>query len=96
MKKLQKLVQKEFGNLQKQDGTPIRDEIRVGQLRTLKVQNPILNISSVINELAGRSFILIPKEANAYVSSDFNFGTQFIKHKKAYSVYALQFYRIFE
>ena len=95
MEKLQQLIQDESGHLKNQDGTALRYETRVGPLTTITVKHPVLDISSIVDDLADKNSAIIPRGANAYVASDFNCDTQFIKEDKAYSVYALQFYHIF-
>ena len=94
MNKLERLTQDEFGY--RQDGWRVFDgNIRpAGKIITITVPNPCLDISSVIDEFAARDSVLIPKNANAYVASDFNGDTQHLRDGKPFSVYAIQFYQV--
>jgi len=98
MKKLEKLTQNKLGQLFLADGREIHDEniFRSGKIKTLVVEHPCLEISNVINEMFNKKSGFIPKEANAYVASDFSAETQHLKeNKKFYSVYAIQFYYVY-
>ncbi|MEK6906772.1 MAG: hypothetical protein AABW81_04065 [Nanoarchaeota archaeon] len=94
MRKIQKLIQKESGFLCKEDRTLVRNEMRVGKLVTITLQNPVIDVNYHINELIDRKSVIIPDNANAYSISEFNPSAQFLKDGKAYSCYALQFYNI--
>ena len=65
--------------------------VKQGKIITVKVPNPIIDPSSVIDYISRSS---IPKMANAFVVSDFNPDTQFIENGKQYSAYAVLFYSI--
>ena len=100
MDKLEKLTQ-DGGSLYRANGISSVHSSGVylrGKIRTLVVASPCFDISEVIDEMAGRDSLFIPKGANAYVASDFNGGTQHVRQDgserdtKMYSVYALQFY----
>ena len=67
----------------------------ISQLETIKVKNPVINLDSIVQDLVKNNSSIIPKEANAYIISNFNSDTQFIVEGKAYSCYALQFYKLF-
>ena len=102
MKKLEKLTQNKLGQLFLADGREIHDEniFRSGKIKTLVVEHPCLEISNVINEMFDKKSGFIPKEANAYVASDFSAETQHLKkdnlgNEKFYSVYAIQFYYVY-
>ena len=100
MDKLEKLTQDETGRLHRADGKLIRlgYAVPIGKIGTIVVANPCLDISNVIDEMAERNSVCVPKGANAYVSSDFSGDTQHLRksdlegHEKFYSVYAVQFY----
>ncbi len=103
MKKLEKLTQNKLGQLYLADGKEIRDEnlFRSGKIKTLVAEHPCLDISNVINKIFERKLNFIPKEANAYVASDFSANTQHLKkddsgNEKFYSVYAIQFYYVYD
>jgi hypothetical protein len=98
MEKLEKLTQYEDGSLRGANGKLVSsDEIsRRGKMIALVVVSP-QNIDSEIEKMAQRGSIVIPKDANAYVASDFSGDTQHIRkndsgQEKMYSVYAVQFY----
>ena len=98
MEKLQRLIQEETGSLCTKDRTQIFGwyEKSLGKIQTLVVQNPCLDINRVINELAEQDSLFIPHGANAYVASDFNGSTNHIREDgKQWSVYAIQFYRLY-
>ena len=103
MEKLERLTQDESSRMFKlPNGNFLRtkDVIFQGKIRTLVVRNPCADISQVIDEMAERDSVFIPKEANSYVVSDFNPATQHIRRndageEKNFSVYAVQFYRYF-
>ena len=97
MEKLQKLIQDELGGLFRTDGNVVSEDhvARVGKLKTLVIQHPCVDISTVLDEMAQRNSLFIPKNAHAYVASDFNGDTQYIRGEKALSVYAVQFYHLF-
>lgn len=95
MKKLEKLKQDKSGLLYRMNGDIVKNEIRVGQLRVIALQNPVVDIQYFIDELTQRQSAIIPEGTNAYSASDFNYEAQFLKNNKAFSCYALQFYHIF-
>ena len=102
MKKLEKLTQNKFGTLSLANGEEIRNEyiFVCDKIKTLVIEHPCLEISNVINEMANRNSLFIPKNANAYITSDFSANTQHLKkdnlgNEKFYSVFAIQFYNIF-
>lgn len=100
MNTLERLMQDEDGYIERKDGTAVSEMelIRMGQLKTIVVQNPCADIGEVLNKMAERNSSLIPNYANAYVASDFDGDTQHVRRdsetgsKKMYSVYAVQFY----
>lgn len=98
MDKLEKLMQDEMNTFLRADGTAIKTDYvaPVGEIKTLVVQNPCLDISNVLDEMAKRDAAFIPSRATAYVASDFNGDTQYSRDEKMYSVYAIQFYNIAE
>ena len=89
---IERLIQ-DNGNLRRKDGTHIYWDVRVGDIMTLTLKNPVVDIEKEINELVARKSTIIPRGANAYVVSTFNADTQFVREEKSFSVYALQFYR---
>ena len=95
VQKLERLVQRDGDSaLYTGNGAHVLDELRVGSMITIKVQNPLVDLSFVIDDLAKEGRNVIPRGANAYLVSLFNPDTQFIQDGKAYSCYALQFYHI--
>ncbi len=98
MEKLEKLAQDIFGNPCNPNGTLFRSRpYPKGKITTITVENPCLDISIVIDEMAEKDDVTIPINANAYIVSDFNCSTQHTRKdpngkEKAYSVYAVQFY----
>ena len=99
MKNLEQLAQDDGGFPYKADETSGRAGERSGALLvgkpiTIVVKNSCLDIRHVLDEMAERDSTLIPDVANAYVASDFNCDTQHLRRGKAYSVYAIQFYRV--
>jgi hypothetical protein len=102
MNKLEKLTQEESGRLHRADGQEIRMgyALPVGKIRAIVVANPCFDISQVIDKMVERNSACIPKEANAYVASDFSGDTQHLRKsnsggdEKFYSVFALQFYYV--
>lgn len=104
MDKLEKLTQDESGTLHRADGKVIRlgYAVPIGKIGTIVVANPCLDISNVINKMAERNSVCVPKGANAYVASDFSGDTQHLRkdpndprHESIYSVYAVQFYSVY-
>ena len=91
---MERLTQNKDGFLYRMDGTEVRYECRVGLLETIKVKKPVVDLGSIVNELAKSSPLTIPLGANAYVISEWNCDTQFVKDGKVYSCYALQFYSV--
>ena len=95
---LEKLTQGEDGAFYQADGRALSPEyvIPKGKIKTLVVENPCIDISSIIDEMAARKSVFVPKGANAYVASDFSGDTQHVRksglHEKGYSVFAVQFY----
>ena len=80
-------------------GRLIRDEQaeRVGPLKTLPIKNPCWDIEGEINKMAERNSCFIHPGANAFSSSGWNADTQHLREDgNAYSVYAIQFYKIDE
>ncbi len=67
----------------------------LGALTTIVLQNPVLDFTERIEELAREGRICVPEMANAFAASEFNPDAQFIKGGKACSCYALQFYYSF-
>lgn len=94
MEKLERLMQKEDGEIYALDGERIIGLGLIGTITTIKVKNPVLDVSSVIDKLTKEGAHFIPHGANAYIVSSFNPDTQFMQDGKAYSCYALQFYHI--
>jgi len=100
MEKLEKLTQDETGRLHRANGDWIRPgyAVPIGKMGTIVVANPCLDISKFINEMLERNSVVIPREANAYVVSDFSGDTQHLRksdlegHEEFYAVYAFQFY----
>jgi hypothetical protein len=98
---LERLRQDEDGVLFHADGRAVdhRRAYLRGKIGILVVQNICLNISSAIDNLTRMGSSLIPKNANAYVASDFSADGQFLRgegdQRKVYSVYAIQFYFIY-
>ena len=90
---IERLIQ-DNGNLRRKDGTHIYREVQMGNIMTLTLKNPVVDIQTEINELEARKSIIIPSGANAYVASTFNGDAQFVREEKSFSVYALQFYYI--
>jgi len=101
MEKLEKLTQGEFGLIRPPyyGSAPVDNAYVVDKIKTITVQHPS-DISSAIDEMAERDSVLIPKDANAYVASDFNPETQHIRKTENgevfCSVYAIQFYNIYK
>ncbi|GEM_PF-3482931 len=95
---LERLTQDEDGTIKSQDGEPINTyhSWPVGKLITHVVENPCLDVSQVVDEMIERNSPLVPRDANAYVVSDFNPDTQAIRNRRTTSVYAVQFYSIGE
>lgn len=102
MKKLERLIQNESGQIFGEDKHHIlsRSLIPQGKIRTIVIKNPCLDISSNIDEMIEKEIICFPPQANSYVISDFNGGAQYIKEcegkEEVYSIYAIQFYYNFE
>ena len=100
MEKLEKLTQDEEGILYKEGGEIVQRSYAVltGKIKTLVVSHPCMDISKVIDGLVERESVFIPRDANAYVTSDFSGETQHIRKSKGqekfYSVFAIQFYFI--
>src|SRR3989344_5834114 len=98
MNKLERLMQDEDGTLYRDDGDLLSkdDAILVGKITTLVVANPCIDISRMIDEMTERKSVFIPKDANAYVASDFSGDTQHLRkiggYEKWYAVFAVQFY----
>ncbi len=94
-RKLEKLTQDEDGVLHGSNGEkcfPV-PPIPIGPLTTLLVQN-LISVDSAIETSVKEKSGTVPVDANAYLASDFNRDTQFIRNKKMFSVYAVQFYHI--
>lgn len=104
MKKLERLSQDAMGFLHQADKTLLAEGeitrvLRTGKPIPILVQNPCLDLRKVLDEMAEQDSVSIPKDANAYVASDFNSDTQHIRGDdtgigKYFSVYAIQFYRV--
>jgi hypothetical protein len=102
MATLEKLTQDESGELHRANGETIRAGYvhHVGKIRTLVVANPCLDISTEIDKMIQDYPLSIPRDANAYVVSDFSGDTQHLRKsdlegdKKFYSVFAIQFYAV--
>lgn len=98
MKKLERLIQNENGEMSLSDGRKVFSEniIILGKIRTFVEKNPVIDISQVINKRAEEFPHFVPYEANCYIVSDFNPDTQYLRkpnsNEESYSVYAIQFY----
>ncbi len=93
MKSLTRLIQDEEGVISYKGQFIEKYKLKiVGKLTTLLIKNPCLDIQSEIDELTEIDSFLIPKNANSYISSEFNPDTQHTRLSGNYSVYALQFY----
>lgn len=92
MGKLEYIIEDEHCNLFKQNEEKITNYIKEGKMRTVKVPNPTIDPSSVIDYIPSS---LIPELANAFVVSDFSPDAQVIVSGKFYSFYALQFYCLY-
>ncbi len=95
---LEKLTQDEEGNIIRADGEVMDTQFSwpVGKLITRVVENPSRDILEVVNEMVERNSPSIPKDATAYLASDFNCDTQGTRDGKMTSVYAIQFYDVGE
>jgi len=91
MDKLEYIIEDNMHLLFKQSKKQIINYIKMGKMKVVKVPNPTIDPSSVIDYLPKLS---IEKGANAFVVSDFNPDAQAIIDNKTYSFYALQFYYI--
>jgi hypothetical protein len=101
MDKLERLMQDEFGNVCKSNNFIIDKNkiVFVDNIKTLSVKDPVLDISTVMDKMAENNSNIIPKYANSYIASEFNPDTLLISEtgegKNLYSVYAIQFFRVF-
>lgn len=98
MTRLEQLTQDDSGSIRR-TSTGFRPWrlSHIGRMQMITVKNPCINISTVINEMQNRNSPLIPREANAYVVSDFSPDAQFLikdheGKENTYSCYAAQFY----
>ena len=92
MEKLEYITEDENCNLFKKNKENITHYVKEGRMRVVKVPNPTIDPSSVIDYVP-RS--LIPELANAFVVSDFSPDAQAIVYGKFYSFYAVQFYHLY-
>ncbi|MEK6926291.1 MAG: hypothetical protein AABW50_03360 [Nanoarchaeota archaeon] len=104
MQKLERLTQDDEGNffakgrLTNSDmPIPSRDLTPKGRIRVLILENPV-DIEEEIKKYANNYPSSVPKDANAYIISDFNGGTQHARKDEKEkehmcSAYALQFYK---
>ena len=90
---LQLVESEEYHGLRKRNGARVVNPEKIGKVRTITIQNPT-DIGEKIEQLIKETSPLIPEDANAYVTSEFNPDAQFEKDGKMYSVYAVQFYLI--
>ncbi|MBS3084831.1 hypothetical protein J4411_02860 [Candidatus Pacearchaeota archaeon] len=92
MNKLEKLIQIKIEEI------PWSEFVPIGNIKTLVVKHPRLEISKEIEKMQENKSSFIPKFARYYVASKFNADTQHIKKsndeksENFYSVYAVQFY----
>ncbi len=94
--RLKQLAQDEVGMLYL-DGRRLYRAWPAGKIRTLLVQNPSHNtLEREVADLAINCPHSIPAGANAFISSSFNPDTQHFRNEKGYSVYALQFYFVWD
>jgi hypothetical protein len=97
MDKLDQLIQRPDGDLEFKNKYVSRLQARqVCPLRTLVIRNPA-TVKETLDEMAEHNSAFIPKNANSYVASEFDGGTQHVRrddngNEKMYSVYAIQFY----
>lgn len=101
MVKLERLIQDEAGALFSSDRRLRSIDYRLkGKITCLVVKNPCLDISKEIQDTAERASTFVPEGANSYVASEFNPDTQHIINESGkkyfYSVYAVQFYRMYK
>lgn len=103
MEKLEKLIQDGEAGIFYPNGNIIysKEITPLGKIKTIVVKNPC-NIKEHIDELTARDSTIIPKNANAYLVSDWNPDTQHIRKDDSknkgeiYSVFAIQFYYVFK
>ncbi len=97
MDKLEKLTQNNSGILHRSNGEkiPPQNAVTKGKIKTIVDSSPY-NIDELIKAMTKKDSIIIPEGANAYVVSDWNPDTQFIKKTDFgsffRSVFAVQFY----
>lgn len=103
MNELERLTQTDEGRFYRGNiEVDRRNVYHVGRITTLTVPSPCLDISEFMRELANRDSAFIPTQATAYVASDFSGDTQHVREsgeggvKRVYSVYAIQFYYVYE
>jgi hypothetical protein len=93
---LERLRQDEDGFLYREHGGLLRRERRMGRLRTIRAKNPVVDIGYVVNKMIENGELTVPEMSNAFLSSDFNPDTQFVRGGEIFSCYAIQFYRVKE
>lgn len=93
---LERLIQQEEKlYLNRKNGTPVFQEQRIGKMITVVVHS-MVSIEQEMRQLEEINSRLIPFHANAYVASEFNADTKIIRAEKEFSVYAVQFYKIYQ
>src|SRR3990167_5632677 len=81
MERLEKLTQDEDGMLYRENGEIVKRSyaMLMGKIRPLVVSHPCMDISKIIDEMAEKDSVSIPKGANAYITSDFSGDTQHLR-----------------
>jgi len=98
---MERLLQLQDGSLASKSGQRIQIDYPtpVGEIITLVVKNPSSpeELEDIITDMVNKEQLKIPPKANAFVSSNFNPDTQYVKpdengEPKVYSTYGIQFY----
>jgi len=95
MRKLEHLQEDEQGKLFRKDGKPFPNNYayKVSRIKTLTMKTDC-KTQEVIDALTRSNSAFIPKDANAYIASDFNRCTDHLRGEDAYTVLAFQFYNL--